>query len=142
MTFPFVSRRAYDLVSALLRDAERRHADALAQLRADLVASESRCREVTDTLCRMKLAGAEPIQLHRGDLPPPAPDPVRQAITEQVRLSGNAPGLSAHLRNYARELRLMGGKTEEQIAEALGKWESSEDFSAPRDSMVPVEDVA
>jgi len=141
VTLPFVSRRAYDLVSALLRDAERRHADALAQLRADLVASESRCREVTDTLCRMKLAGAEPIQLHRGDLPPPAPDPIKQAIVEQCRIGGNSPGLMAQLRHHAWALK-QEGKTTDQIVTALGKWESSEDFSAPRDSLVPVEDVA
>ncbi|MDE2022315.1 MAG: hypothetical protein KGI71_05400 [Patescibacteria group bacterium] len=139
MSFPLVSRRAYDLVLQQLATAEQRHAQALADFRLELEAARQQSATLTETLCRMKVAGAEPVRYGHESLPPPKDaDPVKAAIREQVRLSGGDPSLDAHLRQYARQLKLEG-KTPDAIALAVGTWESSEDLSAPQDSLVPVE---
>ena len=138
MSLPFVSRRAFELVQEQLAASERRHAEALAQHRLELEAARKQSAELTETLCRMKLSGSDPVRYGHEDLPPPKDtDPVKQAIREQMRMyktpqlpDTGAKGLEEHLREYARDLEAQG-KSPAEIAAALGKWESSEDLSAP-----------
>lgn len=139
---PLVSRQAFDLLQAQLSAAEQRHQQALADFRLELEAARKQSADLTETLCRMKLNGAEPVRYGQDSLPPPKDtDPIKVAIREQVRLSNGAPGLEAHLRNYASRLRNENVPPDE-IAKRLGQWESTEDWSQPQDSIVPVGEVA
>ena len=136
MPLPFVSRRAFELVQEQLAASERRHAEALAQHRLELDAARKQSADLTETLCRMKLSGSDPVRYGHEDLPPPKDtDPVKQAIREQVRLVGGDAAFEAHLRRYARDLRAEG-KQPDEIVPLLGQWQSSEDLSAPVDPFI------
>lgn len=134
--WPWVSRAVF--LFAL--DAERRRADAEHEnamfLRRELA-------ELTARYHQLKLAGAV-------EVPPPViaqppaprtPDPIRDAIREQVRMNPGMLGLSSYLSAYVRELREQN-LSDEQIVVRLSKWESSEQWSAPVDSSVPLDEAA
>lgn len=139
MRWPWVSRREHE------RQCQSRYSSsnaAFAQvvdgLRGQLLDERKRYDALLDKYHALKLQGAVVVE-------PPMPpvivaaapaDPVREKIREQVRANPGITGLGGYLSDYARELRDERNMAPAQIVEALGKWESSEDYSAAVDSYV------
>ncbi len=125
MRFPMVPRGTYEASQALV-----------AELRAECRELRRQCGELTTTVCAMKMQGAAPIAHAPAPAAPRTPDLVAQAIQQQVRESSGDEGLRAYLWAYARDLKA-DGKSPEEIAGAMTRWESSETWSAPVDSYTP-----
>jgi hypothetical protein len=120
---------------------EERRVAQMEWLRADLQAANARYDTLLEKYHALKLQGAVVVEPPKPVvITPAAPDPVRDKIREQVRANPSITGLGGYLTDYARELRDERNMTPAQIVVALGKWESSEEQSAPVDSLVPMTD--
>lgn len=118
--------------------AERSQSNAMDQAGEWIGKERARFDDLLAKYHTLKLAGAVAVEpsIAPPVVVPPAADPVREKIREQVRANPGMTGLGGYLSDYARELRDMRNMNPAQIVEALGKWESSEDYSAAVDSYV------
>lgn len=129
MKWPWVSRAHHDAIVEILTRSHDNEA-----------VERQRVRTAYDEL----LAKYHAFKLQGASEPPPVPvaapvvplSPVAKAIRDQIRANPDMPGLSSYLLKYAAELRVTERLTDEQIVKRLGQWESSEQWSAPVESII------
>lgn len=136
MKWPFVSRARYENAVDKATEFVRSAADREFRLHALLDKKDQRYDDLLAKYHALKLQGAsEPPPVPVAAQPAPL-SPISKAIRDQIRANPDMPGLSSYLLKYAAELRVTERLTDEQIVKRLGQWESSEQWSAPVESVI------